>query len=303
MGMALSLFFEDCRTYRVPLKACPSFLFLVLGLVIIVSMVGTHLVAARYAEEPQVATLIVIGVTVVLLSIGQIIVASFKRLAEAGLAKSEFISIASHQLRTPLSAIKWAGALLKSDDAYLEIIRDNAERMIRLVNDLLDINRIEVGGLPLEKKAFDLVSITRTTVARLTQFARASNAELRFGGVDQPATVLGDAERVRMVVEHLLDNAIRYSAGPGAAEVGIRREGAMFRWSVRDTGVGIPRAEQPRVFEKFFRAKNILTHETVGTGLGLFIAKSVIEALDGKIGFTSREGKGSTFWFTLPIAE
>lgn len=296
--------FADCRTYRVRLLQCPSFLFLLLGGLIIGAMVGTYLIASRYLEEPQAVTLLVMAVTIVLLIIGQAIVGSFRRLAETNLAQLGFVSIASHQLRTPLTSLKWVGSLLTGagdKNGYGEIVRENTERMIRLVNSLLDVTRIEAGTLLIKKEKVDLGVITRRALKRLQQFVSASNVTVAYDAPAAIPLVLGDPVRLQAVVADLIDNAIRYTQGRGTVEVRLEERGKKILWSVEDSGVGIARNDQKRVFDKFFRAENALKHQTVGTGLALYVAKAVIKASGGTLQFTSEEDKGSKFWFTLPV--
>lgn len=295
--------FADCRAYRVRLLQCPSFLFLLLGALIIGAMVGTYLIASRYLEEPQVVSLLVMAVTILLLIIGQAIVGSFRRLAETNLAQAEFVSIASHQLRTPLTSLKWAGSLLDVNDdknGYGEIVRENTERMIQLVNSLLDVTRIEAGTLPIKKEAVDLDALTKRALDRLKGFAGASNITVEYTASADATIVPGDKARLQAIIEHLLDNAIRYTRGKSAVEVSLKEQGKEVVWSVKDSGVGIARNDQKRVFDKFFRAGNALKHQTVGTGISLYVAKAIIEALGGRLDFTSEQNKGSKFWFTLP---
>lgn len=297
--------FADCRAYRVRLLQCPSFLFLLLGALIIGAMVGTYLIASRYLEEPQVVSLLVMAVTIVLLIIGQAIVGSFRRLAETNLAQAEFVSIASHQLRTPLTSLKWASSIINtsgSKNGYSEIIRENTERMIRLVNSLLDVTRIEAGTLPLKREAVDLNILTKHALDRLESFTRASNVAVKYEQPAAASTAIGDKVRVQAIIEDLLDNAIRYTQDKGAVEVSLNKQGQTIVWSVKDNGVGIARDDQKRVFHKFFRASNALKHQTSGTGLALYVAKAVVEALGGTLDFTSEQNKGSKFWFTLPTA-
>lgn len=295
--------FADCRAYRVRLLECPSFLFLLLGILIISAMVGTYLIASRYLEEPQVVSLLVIAVTMLLLIIGHAIVGSFRRLAETNLAQAEFVSIASHQLRTPLTSLKWVGSLLDVNgdkNGYGEIVRENTERMIQLVNSLLDVTRIEAGTLPIKKEVVDLDTLTKRALDRLEGFAGASNITVEYNTSTAAAAVLGDRVRLQAIVEHLLDNAIRYTQGKGTVEISLQEQGKKVVWAVKDSGVGIAPGDQRRIFDKFFRAENALKHQTVGTGISLYVAKAIIEALGGKLDFTSDQNKGSTFWFTLP---
>lgn len=307
---------EQCREYKVGLWSCPHFLFLIMGVVIIMAMLGTYLIAQRYAE-PEVSALIVLIITTVLFVIGNAIIKSFEHIASASRAKAEFISIISHQLRSPLTAMKWQlEMLLKTTTlserprGYLEGIDDANEKMIRLVNDLLEVNRIEDGRLTLRPTAHSLVETTREVIAAHREFAKASNVVMTLHARDDIPSIYADQTRMRWVVENLVDNAIRYSEAPGAAAITIQRIGNKIRWSIANTGVGISKEEAKYIFTKFFRASTSLKLRTEGSGLGLFIAKSIVEASGGRVGFVSapttlagqaKPIKETTFWFTAPI--
>lgn len=301
---------EQCRRYRVSLWQCPSFLFIVMGIVIIAATLATYIVATRYTDDPLVVAIIVIVLAAFLFVVGNAIVAAFDRVAEASYLKSEFVAVASHQLRAPIAALRWAisfllrlGPFSAKQSEYLGLLQENTNRMTGLVNTLLDVHRIESGGLALKLEPFNLVEATEKLVKEFEPVAEAHNISLHLFIEPDLGLVRADPERTPLVVQNLLDNAIKYSRGKGAVEVVIRKfSNRMVRWEVRDQGVGIPKQEQKQIFEKFFRARNIMKYETIGTGLGLFIARAIIQASGGEIRFSSEEGKGSVFWFTLPLA-
>lgn len=307
---------EQCREYKVGLWSCPHFLFLIMGVVIIAAMLGTYLIAQRYAE-PEVSALIVLTITAILFIIGNAIIKSFEHIANASHAKAEFVSIISHQLRSPLTAMKWqlemllkTASLPERPRGYLEGIDDANEKMIRLVNDLLEVNRIEDDRLTLRPTAHSLVKTTKEVITTHQEFAKASNVTITLDVRGAIASLYADETRMRWVVENLVDNAIRYSDAPGTVAITIREIGNRIRWSVTNTGVGINKEETRHIFTKFFRASTSLKLRTEGSGLGLFIAKSIVEASGGAIGFVSlpalpaKQGeanKETTFWFTVPI--
>lgn len=297
---------EQCRRYRVGLWSCPHFLFLVMGFIIITSMIATNLTAQRYAE-PEIASLIVLAVTALLFTVSHVIIKSFERIADASRAKSEFVSIVSHQLRSPLTAIKWQMELLLNKEkepqskAYLETINDNNNRMIKLVNDLLEVNRIENNLLVLQPTSISLTELTEKEIVNYSLFARASNVALSFTPDKTLPAVYADDMRIRWVIENLTDNAIRYSKPQTTVTITAARKGKFILWSITSHGVDISAVDERRLFQKFFRAENSVKLRTEGSGLGLFVAKSIVEASGGDIGYTSDKIDASTFWFTLPI--
>lgn len=300
---------KTCAEYRVGLWQCPQFLFLIMGIIIILSVIVTYVVASRY-EEPEAAALIVLFLAGALFVIGNLIVSAFEQVALSARSKSEFISIMSHQLRSPLSAIKWQlnlllpGGVAKNIDfgtvqKYLQTVYDQNERMIRSVNDLLEVNRIEDNDLILRPADVFLAELTRKVLEEYKNLASASNIEFELRAEDgRPA--LADEERMRHVIEHLVDNAIRYSPGGGRVLIETKQDDGKILWRITDRGAGIPKSDQGRVFEKFFRSDHALRYQTEGSGVGLFIAKSIIKKSGGEIGFSSSLEKGSIFWFTLP---
>jgi len=302
--------FTQCGKYGVSLWQCPQFLFLIMGVIIIGSTLAAYAIGSRYIEEPQIVALIVLVVTAVLFMVAASITRSFERLAEANRMKSEFVSVVSHQLRSPLSNLRWAIELLMSGRIgqieekqleYFKILKENSNRMKELVSDLLTVSRIETAELPTKKEECHLEDIIKDFIKEFQPFATASNVEIAFKPQLNLPKVLVDASQIKLVIENLLDNAIRYIKEPGKVEIRLERQNEQLYFEIKDTGVGIPKDDQKYIFQKFFRSENIMRHQTQGTGLGLYIARAIIEKLGGKIGFKSQEGKGSTFYFTLPI--
>lgn len=298
---------EQCRQYRVPLLSCPHFLFLVMGFVIIMAIVATNITAQRYTD-PQVAALIVLIVTIILLIIGHIIIRSFERIADAARARAEFVSIASHQLRSPLTSIKWQLELFLQDQTLQEKIRsqlttlnDYNNRMIKIVNDLLEVNRIENERLTLRPAPFSLYTLAKKSVSAYTLPAEGVHVTLALSADPELPLVYADEMRVRWVVENLIDNAVRYSDPHTTIHVTVTKTDGSARFSVTNIGMAIPLQEQKRIFQKFFRGEGPLKMRPEGSGLGLFVAKSIIEASRGKIGFASKD-KETIFWFVLPTA-
>jgi len=175
--------------------------------------------------------------------------------------------------------------------------------MARMVNALLDVSRIEAGTIVFDVQQFSLLDLTQQEVGNFRELADGAKVKINFDAPSAVRPVKADKLRVIMVIQNLLDNAMRYTPGEGTITVQIEDSGEPFvTWSVSDQGLGVPKSEQPRIFGKFFRADNVKREKIVGSGIGLYIARSIIEKSGGTIGFESEEGKGSTFWFTLPVA-
>ncbi|MDO8663703.1 MAG: HAMP domain-containing sensor histidine kinase [Candidatus Wildermuthbacteria bacterium] len=301
---------NQCKKYGLPLWQCPQFLFLVMGVIIIISSLSAYAIGTRFIDDPLIVAMVVIALTIVLLIVASAIVQSFDRLAAANKMKSEFVSVVSHQLRSPLSNLKWAieflmsgklGKVEEKQAEYLQILKENSARMQELVSDLLTVSRIETAKLPVIKQEFSLEDLARDLVSRAEPFAKASNVEIRFQFEAGLPKVFSDPRQIQQAIENLLDNAVRYVRNNGVVELKLSQRNGSLRVEIKDNGVGIPAADQKYIFQKFFRSENALRYQTQGSGLGLYISKAIIEKAGGEIGFSSQEGKGSTFWITLPI--
>ncbi len=311
----------QARKYGIPWWQHPQFLFFVLGSVIAFSSILSYALGRQYIDDPHVIALLIIVFTGISLAVAFLITKSFERLAQAARIKSEFVSIVSHQLRSPLSNLVWGLEFLMSGRAgkiegaqleYFQILKENSSRMQELVNDLLVVSRIDEGNLPWEQKEFSFEGLLNTILKEYEPYMKASNIQFQMQGQQNLPKIMGDSSQLHHVISNLLENAVRYSwkehansvpAKERESRIQIRyqKKGKNLFCEIIDNGVGIPKEDQRYIFSKFFRSSNVLRHETQGSGLGLYIAKSIIERGKGSIGFRSKEHVGSTFWFILPF--
>jgi signal transduction histidine kinase len=230
-----------------------------------------------------------------------------RTLLESEQVKSELVSNVSHELRTPLASVLGFSSLMLDRDLppeetkrYLEVIRTEARRLAALLNDLLDLQRVEQEALDLRNEEVDLNELLATQV---TLYSAQSDAhELKFQPSEEQLAVRGDRDRLAQVVGNLLSNAIKYSPEGGVVEVTATLIGDEAWIWVRDEGLGIPGGHQEQIFTKFFRGDVGRELGIAGTGLGLVLARQIIEAHGGEIGFDSESGRGSTFWLQLPAS-
>ena len=228
-------------------------------------------------------------------------------------AKSEFLTVAAHQLRTPLSGIKWTfESLINGDfgavsDQQKEILNNGlvaAEKVSKTANDLLDTSNIESGKFGYEFVESDIVDLVNKMIEEYSPLIKQHNIKMYLEyPPDGVPKFKFDPMRIRLAFQNLIENAIRYNVENGEIVITLVKKEPFLEISVRDTGIGIPKEELPKLFSKFFRAANVLKYETEGTGLGLYIVKNIVEAHGGKVWVESIENRGTTFFFTLPMAE
>ncbi len=224
--------------------------------------------------------------------------------------KADFVSLAVHQLKTPLTGLKWSVETLASSPGPLSADRSEAIRDIgeitrglnELVNALLNVTRLESGRIIIEPKPTALDKLAAGVIKELQKNALDKEQEITFAPDAGLPEVSVDPLMIREIYKNLLTNAIKYTRTGGRIEVRIASRGADIVSSVKDNGLGIPEDQKARVFEKFFRAHNIVSLSEDGTGLGLYFVKQIVEVSGGRVWFESEEGKGTTFYFSLPLA-
>ncbi len=225
--------------------------------------------------------------------------------------KTEFVSLAAHQLRTPLSAIKWTvkmilegdlGKINKEQREFLEGTYKSNERMINLVNSLLNVSRIEEGKYISNLVLTDIEELVKKVIISYKKESqkRGTRIEFRKPKKKLPKIML-DVEKMRIAIDNLMKNALKYTIKDGKIIVSLSGRKKEIEISVKDNGIGIPKSQQKMIFIKFFRGTNVSKIDTTGSGLGLYITKNIINAHKGKIRFESKENIGTTFYITLPI--
>lgn len=225
-------------------------------------------------------------------------------------SKSELVAVASHQLRTPLTAMRGNvemlidesfGTLNKEQHELLDDIDVSTIRLISMVNDMLDITKIERGGLEMVFEDISVKEIIDSVLSDLNVYAKRHEFTIDTKGLKDDIFVSADRVRIRQVFQNLIDNAIKYSNHPGKLDIFTTVTDGIVEVAFKDNGIGVPKNEQSRLFDRFYRATNTSKTSSSGSGLGLYIVKSIAKQLGGDIKFESEEGKGTTFYVTLPI--
>ncbi len=236
----------------------------------------------------------------------------YEEVRQANQAKSEFVSFVAHELRTPMTSIRgyadillrgMAASLTKQQAEFVHKIRSNVVRMQILVSDLQDISRIETGHLHLDLRTVPLNQVVQDALETTQEQIKARDQKLTINLPDDLPPVRADAARLTQVLINLLSNAYKYTPNGGRIWLRAWREGSFVHCAVSDTGIGISPEDQARLFTKFFRSENPVAREKPGTGLGLCIVKKLIELQGGEISVQSELGRGTTFAFTIPLAQ
>jgi signal transduction histidine kinase len=225
-------------------------------------------------------------------------------------AKTEFVSLASHQMRTPLSAVSWYTEMLLDGDAgkitakqkqYLKEVYFMNRRMVELIDTFLSVSRLELGKLVADNKPVKVTEVAEYIIAEEKKAIQEKEILVEMHFDDTIGMITTDRKLLSIVFQNLLSNAVKYTPAHGRIDFSIQKEGSKLMVKVADTGMGIPEAQQAHIFKKMFRADNARAQDSEGTGLGLYIVKSIVELLKGEICFTSKEGVGTTFQITFPI--
>ncbi len=233
-----------------------------------------------------------------------------ERLEAMDREKSQFISIAAHQLRTPLTAIKWITQILQKDaqknphntqKEQINKLNEIVQKVVNLVGDILNVARIEEGRFGLKYTKASLAPLLEDILKIAEVTARAREVTIKKNIPQNLSESEFDSEKLRLALANIIDNAIKYTPTKGAVTIKAAKKDSQITITISDTGMGIPKEDHGRLFDKFYRSNTALKQETEGTGLGLFISHNIIEAHKGTITFDSIKGKGTTFVVTLPI--
>ena len=225
--------------------------------------------------------------------------------------QKEFVANVSHELRTPITTIKsYVETLMEGakdepeiEDQFLHVINHESDRMTHLISELLELSRIDSRQIKLKREPVNLTEIVERSVYEHRILADRNQQKLEFKGPDKPYYILADTTRVEQVLRNLITNAIKYSPEKASITLGMRKKASRIEVYVKDTGMGIEKKEQERIFERFYRVDKARSRSMGGTGLGLAIAREIMDMHRGDIWVESDIGKGSTFWLSFPLMD
>lgn len=311
-------FFDRCKRYNVKsVWQCPEFLFFIFGIIIITAILTTNFLARAYAG-PELASILAIIITIPLLIIAYSVTKSFEYLAMASEIKSEFIRIMSHQLRAPLVAVKWQlesffsredqnisdEAKTKDRDSLIKLIAKQNDELLKLINKFLVLKKIEENNFSLNKEDFSINQLIKETADHKNSLFM-NNLVLVKNSNENDLNVYADREKIKIVLENIIDNALKYSAVNKEAEINVLKEETFVKVVIKDKGTGINPDSRKNIFSKQDASGSYIIpfniEQVPGLGVGLYLSKIIIEKHKGKIDFETKEGEGSTFWFTIPI--
>ncbi len=276
----------------------------------VVAVIGIDINAVSYFKRTFIVVLASVSLVGSLLLGMFILYARYIKEQALDRAKSEFVSLASHQLKTPLTTISWyaemllngrVGKVAEKQKEYLEKIFHNNRRMKELVNALLNTSRIELGTLAIEPKPVNLIAVADSVLDELSAQINSKRLQIERDYEKNLPIINADPQLTRIIFQNLLSNSVKYTPDRGIISLTIKTQQSDILIKVSDSGYGIPKAQQSQIFKKLFRADNVREKEPDGTGLGLYIVKSVIEQFGGKILFESKENKGTIFYVTVPL--
>jgi signal transduction histidine kinase len=306
--------FSSLKEPDLPIWQSPSFLFSLMGLINLASCLFFYFIGQRYIKSPTTVVLVTLGIAFFLFIIAYAVSRSLENLVELNKTKTEFIKIVSHQLRAPLTNIRWSIEFLiskrkdkgnedgdKLEEEYLGMIKENSKRLENLLSDLLIVNRLKEDGFFENKEKLDFIPIIKEAIKDFQYFAKTSNVTLLTKMIDKPVYVYGNKLLLEMALENIVRNAIGFSKEGGIVGISLTYNPKYILIAVRDYGVGIPSKDKKYIFQRFFRGKAAFQNKPQGTGLSLYITKAIILKHNGKIWFKSKEGEGTTFFITLPI--
>jgi len=306
-------FKQEFNDYGMPWWRSPDFFLLLSGFINIVVMLLSYWWLSNRAEDPREAVPFVAFEAILIMVIGNVVIESTRRVLHSNQMKKEFTDIVSHHLKSPLSSIKWHMEMLlrngvdnltSEQKMYLQVVVEADRKMIGLVNDLLNMSNIEKGKSEYFFEEVNIVEIIEEAISSFSIFINSKNIKVFLKkGKNKSILVRADRVRLRVLVDNLLNNAVRYTPEGGNVEINVSKKEKEAVFRIKDSGIGIKNKDQAFIFEKFYRAKEAKRVDAQGTGLGLYIARALVEGMRGRIWFHSTSGQGTTFYFTLPLVK
>lgn len=301
---------KESQEYGIPIWRLPDFILVTMGLANMIVMIATYIWASGFADDPREAVLLVAVEAAIIMVIGNVFVESAKHIIEMNKLKKEFVQIISHQIRSPLTTMKWQIEILqqsgkntftKKQREYIDKIYEENERITTMINDILNMARVEK---QTENQIVSEIVVEETLtecIKMLDSFAKFKKINVSLNDDSKRHTVSVDSEKLKIAFVNLIENAISYSKKESDVAISVKKIGNDVQIIFRDHGIGIKKDEQDLIFQKFYRGSGGRKSTPEGTGLGLFMTKKVVEQMKGTLMFKSKVNKGTEFFLTLPL--
>jgi len=300
-------FFEEAKKYHIPFYSHPQFVFLLNGLLIIVINLIVFLMVNQFFEDPAIPVVIVSSLTSFSLILSYFITQIFSKILDLNRLKTEFFSIFAHEVKRPLVIFEWTLDLFSQEvneeerKKYFHELRKTIFQMKKLLKQIMILSQVEEGeGVSEEKEKIDFKKFVEKILEDFQLEIAKKKIKIEIL-IPENLFLFAPPSFLNILLSNLIENAIFYNRQEGKIEIEAKIKNKNFFCAVSDQGMGIPKEDQKFIFQKFFRAKN--SKNIKGVGLGLFICKEIIKRLKGQINFKSKEGKGTIFFFTLPLKE
>ncbi|MCK5081012.1 MAG: HAMP domain-containing histidine kinase [Candidatus Moranbacteria bacterium] len=298
---------DEARRYGVPFWKLPDFLILTMAFVNILGMLFTYYLALNFVDDPRTAVIFVAIESAIILIIGNIVAESSRKVIANYRLKEEFIDLVSHQIRNPITNVKWNLELLgqeelsKKQEKYVDRLAGSVKNIVSLVNDFVYLSRLEQSKKELTLQKIDIKKVVQDLLKEMKLFASSRDIKLKFVNNSENYWARTDLKKIKIVINNVVENALKYSYEKG--EVGIELHNKKDRLIIKtnDNGCGIDDESQSFVFDKFFRALDAKKLAADGTGVGLYVSKILLKEMEGEIWFESEKDEGSTFYISLPV--
>jgi len=298
---------EASRQYGVPIWKLPDILILLMAFINIIVMLSTYYLALNFVDDPRTAVLFVAVESAVILIVGNIIAESSRKIISNYRLKEEFIDLVSHQIRTPITNVKWNLEFLSQEnltqkqEKYVDRLIESVEKITSLVNDFVYLSRLEQSKKELILKKTDVKKVISDIIRDFEIFASSKNIKFHFSNNGENKFCKTDQKKIKIILNNIIENSLKYSDENSRVKIDLFNKRKNLIIKIEDSGCGIEVESQPHIFDKFYRANGAQKISADGTGVGLYISKILLKELRGEIWFESEKGKGSSFFVSLPI--
>ncbi len=298
---------KKAKDYGVPFWKLPDVLLIFSAILNIVAVITTYYWASSITNDPRVASLLVIIEALIILVVTSIIIDSVEKVISSQKMKKDFIDTISHQIGTPITNIRWSVEMLERKkgvcnsacDVYLKRIVDSSLRIVTIFNDFINLSKLDEQKI-LQKRKFNLPNLVKEIISLNQTFAKGKDLKIVFSCPKNISDIKSNKEGLGVVLENLIDNAVKYSNEKSQIKISLKKEESNFLFEISNKGKGIDDDEKKFIFSKFFRSRNARKVFPQGTGLGLYVSKNILEKIGGKIWFEKISG-GMKFFVKLPI--